>query len=57
MFAMMQLSQIVPSQEHIIGYVTSANFSLSRGEAFAIGAISATRILELITQAERYGFA
>ncbi|KAI0059540.1 POP1-domain-containing protein [Artomyces pyxidatus] len=47
-----ELSAVVPSEDAIIGYVTSGNFSLSRGQGHGIGAIAATRFFELHGQAE-----
>ena len=48
-----KLSNLSPSQDPIIGYITSGNFSLSRGEAFTIGAIPVRRLFELKQQAAR----
>ncbi|KAH8104719.1 POP1-domain-containing protein [Cristinia sonorae] len=39
----------------IIGYVTTGNFSLSLGKAFAIGAVSVSRLFDLRDQAARLG--
>ncbi|KAJ7644080.1 ribonucleases P/MRP protein subunit POP1-domain-containing protein [Roridomyces roridus] len=41
------------SPEHIIGYVTTGNFSLSHGEGLAIGAVALTSILRLREQSQR----
>jgi ribonuclease P/MRP protein subunit POP1 len=49
-----QLSEISPSQDSIIGYITSGGFSLSRGEGFSIGAIPVARLFELQNQAQKY---
>ncbi|KAJ7601074.1 ribonucleases P/MRP protein subunit POP1-domain-containing protein [Mycena floridula] len=46
-------SDSIPPPEQIIGYVTSGNFSLARGEGFAIGAIAVAKLLELYQQSER----
>ncbi|KAJ3894258.1 POP1-domain-containing protein [Lentinula edodes] len=48
-----QLPDIVPAPSSIIGYITTGGFSLSRGEGFAIGAMSLTRLFELQQQAKR----
>ncbi|OBZ71160.1 Ribonucleases P/MRP protein subunit pop1 [Grifola frondosa] len=50
------LSQVIPPEEAILGYVTSGNFSLSRGEGYAIGAIPIARLFELKHQARRLRF-
>ncbi|KAF9077548.1 POP1-domain-containing protein [Rhodocollybia butyracea] len=50
------LPDIVPPPNSIIGYITTGGFSLSRGEGFAIGAIALTRLLELEQQARRISF-
>ncbi|KAJ3860541.1 POP1-domain-containing protein [Lentinula novae-zelandiae] len=47
------LPDIVPAPSSIIGYITTGGFSLSRGEGFAIGAMSLTRLIELQQQAKR----
>ncbi|THH27567.1 hypothetical protein EUX98_g6621 [Antrodiella citrinella] len=41
--------------DNIIGYVTTGNFSLSLGEAYAIGAVPLARLFELKEQATRMG--
>ncbi|CCL99258.1 uncharacterized protein FIBRA_01273 [Fibroporia radiculosa] len=48
-----ELSKLAPSQDAIIGYVTTGHYSLSRGEGHAIGAIPVRRLFELRQQAER----
>ena len=48
-----QLSKIAPSDGAVIGFVTSGNYSLSRGKGYAIGAISLVRFLEIQEQAHR----
>ncbi|KAI0631997.1 POP1-domain-containing protein [Trametes polyzona] len=48
-----QLSQVAPSPEGIIGYVTTGSFSLSLGEGHAVGAMPLVRYLELKKQADR----
>jgi ribonuclease P/MRP protein subunit POP1 len=50
----LQLADVNPLQESIIGYVTTGNFSLSHGEGFALGAVPLVRFLELGEQAQRY---
>ena len=50
----MQLSEIVPNPNSIIGYVTTGHFSLARGAGFAIGAISVVQLIELEQQSLRY---
>lgn len=50
---MRQLSQVPPSPDGIIGYVTTGSFSLSLGEGHAVGAVPLTGYLELRKQAER----
>ncbi|KAI5991699.1 ribonucleases P/MRP protein subunit POP1-domain-containing protein [Pisolithus orientalis] len=47
------LGDIRPAQEDIIGYVTTGDASLSRGEGFALGAISVVQYLTLRRQAQR----
>ncbi|KIK93095.1 hypothetical protein PAXRUDRAFT_829342 [Paxillus rubicundulus Ve08.2h10] len=47
------LGEIKPVQADIIGYVTSGDVSLSRGEGFAIGAIPVMPYLALRKQAQR----
>lgn len=39
-----------------MGFVTSGNFSLSRGKGFAIGAVSLVKFLETREQAHRRVF-
>ncbi|KXN88226.1 Ribonucleases P/MRP protein subunit POP1 [Leucoagaricus sp. SymC.cos] len=51
--SLLQLANKRPSQEDIIGYVTTGHYSLSRGEGFALGAIPLTRFLELQDQQRR----
>ncbi|KAL6301998.1 POP1-domain-containing protein [Sparassis latifolia] len=46
-------SELIPSQDSIIGYVTTGHYSLSRGEGHAIGAVPVARLLELKQQEER----
>ncbi|KAG2087135.1 ribonucleases P/MRP protein subunit POP1-domain-containing protein [Suillus discolor] len=46
-------AEAAPPQTSIIGYVTTGNMSLSRGEGFAIGAIPVSVLLELRQQAQR----
>lgn len=48
-----QLLDAKPAQESIVGYVTTGNFSLSRGEGFAIGAISLAHVLCMKQQASK----
>ncbi|KZT11889.1 POP1-domain-containing protein [Laetiporus sulphureus 93-53] len=48
-----ELSKLVPSQDDIIGYVTTGHYSLSRGEGHAVGAIPVSQLFELKQQAER----
>jgi len=48
-----ELASLKPPQSSVIGYVTSGNFSLSRGEGFIIGAIPVARLFELKDQAAR----
>ncbi|KAF8895447.1 NUC188 domain-containing protein [Infundibulicybe gibba] len=50
-----ELSSLKPSQESMIGYVTTGHFSLSRGDGFAIAAIPLTRLLELYQQTAKLG--
>jgi len=45
-----QLSKITPLPSSIMGYITSGNFSLSRGEGFGIGAVSLVQYLDVIKQ-------
>ncbi|KAG1861722.1 ribonucleases P/MRP protein subunit POP1-domain-containing protein [Suillus subalutaceus] len=47
--------EVVPPHTSIIGYVTTGNMSLSRGEGFAIGAVPVSVQLELQQQARRNG--
>ncbi|KAI6125839.1 NUC188 domain-containing protein [Pisolithus croceorrhizus] len=47
------LGDIQAAQEDIIGYVTTGDTSLSRGEGFALGAISVDQYLALRRQAQR----
>ncbi|KAL7280061.1 hypothetical protein ACG7TL_006476 [Trametes sanguinea] len=46
-------TEVPPSPEGIIGYVTTGNFSLSLGEGHAVGAIPLRQYLELRKQAQR----
>jgi glycine cleavage system aminomethyltransferase T len=46
----LQLSKVVPSDNAVIGFVTSGNFSLSCGQGYAIGAISLVKFLEMQEQ-------
>ncbi|KAI0304514.1 ribonucleases P/MRP protein subunit POP1-domain-containing protein [Multifurca ochricompacta] len=39
-----ELSKIVPSDRAVIGFVTSGNYSMSRGRGHAIGAVSLARL-------------
>ncbi|KAI0917369.1 hypothetical protein AcW1_007429 [Taiwanofungus camphoratus] len=48
-----ELSKLVPSQDSIIGYISTGHYSLSRGEGYAIGAISVAQLFELKQQAVR----
>ncbi|KAF8809561.1 POP1-domain-containing protein [Phlegmacium glaucopus] len=48
-----ELSEIMPSPNSIIGYVTTGHFSLARGVGFAIGAISVVQLIELEQQSLR----
>ena len=50
----MQLSEITPNPNSIIGYVTTGHYSLARGAGFAIGAISIVQLIELEQQSLRY---
>jgi len=52
-----QLSKIVPSDNAVVGFVTSGNFSLSRGKGYAIGTISLVKFLETQEQAHRQALA
>lgn len=54
---LVQLSEIVPSPNSIIGYVTTGHYSLARGVGFAIGAISLVQLIELEQQSIRLVFA
>jgi len=47
------LSEIVPSPNSIIGYVTTGHYSLARGVGFAIGAVSLVQLIELEQQSIR----
>jgi len=49
----LELGAVTPDQTSIIGYITTGHFSLSRGEGFAIGAVSVTQLLELQQQSLR----
>ncbi|KAG2135049.1 ribonucleases P/MRP protein subunit POP1-domain-containing protein [Suillus cothurnatus] len=51
-----ELPEAAPPHTSIIGYVTTGNMSLSRGEGFAIGAVPVSVQLELKQQARRCGF-
>ncbi|KAI9443101.1 POP1-domain-containing protein [Lactarius indigo] len=48
-----ELSRVAPSDGALIGFVTSGNFSLSRGKGHAIGAISLSKFLEIREQGHR----
>ncbi|KAI6041590.1 ribonucleases P/MRP protein subunit POP1-domain-containing protein [Pisolithus marmoratus] len=48
-----ELGDMRPAQEDIIGYITTGDVSLSRGEGFALGAISVVQYLMLRKQAQR----
>ncbi|THH20545.1 hypothetical protein EW146_g820 [Bondarzewia mesenterica] len=48
-----ELCEAVPPEENIIGYVTSGNYSLSRGQGFGIGAIPLAKLFELRQQSQR----
>ncbi|KAH8998691.1 POP1-domain-containing protein [Lactarius akahatsu] len=48
-----ELSKVIPSDSALIGFVTSGNFSLSRGKGYAIGAISLVKFLEIREQGHR----
>lgn len=48
-----EVTHAIPSSDAIIGYVTTGNYSLSRGQGFAIGAVPLARIHDLKQQAER----
>ncbi|EGO23569.1 hypothetical protein SERLADRAFT_416006 [Serpula lacrymans var. lacrymans S7.9] len=50
-----EISQATPSPASVIGYVTSGNFSLSRGHSFAIGAVPVAQFFNLQQQAQRLG--
>jgi len=51
-----ELSELEASQDAIIGYVTSGNFSLSIGQGQAIGAIPVAKFLHLTEQSHRLGY-
>ncbi|KAH9969481.1 NUC188 domain-containing protein [Russula dissimulans] len=51
-----ELSKLVPSDGAVIGFVTSGNFSLSRGRGYAVGAISLVKFLETREQAHRQAY-
>ncbi|KAI8986191.1 POP1-domain-containing protein [Trametes punicea] len=48
-----ELSQIPPSPQGVIGYVTTGSFSLSLGEGHAVGAMPLSQYLELRKQPQR----
>ncbi|KAG6906953.1 hypothetical protein DXG01_011213 [Tephrocybe rancida] len=48
-----QLSEIVPPESSIIGYVTTGHFSLSQGQGFGIGAVPLAKFLEVQDQSEK----
>jgi len=48
-----ELSKIAPSDTAVVGFVTSGNFSLSRGKGYAIGAMSLIKFLETQERAHR----
>ncbi|KAG6903119.1 hypothetical protein C0995_004666 [Termitomyces sp. Mi166 len=48
-----KLSEIIPPESSIIGYVTTGHFSLSQGQGFGVGAIPLVKVLELQELAER----
>ena len=48
-----QLAEVKAEQEDIIGYVTTGDLSLSRGEGFALGAIPVVQYVALRKQALR----
>jgi len=50
-----QLAEIKAEQEDIIGYVTTGDLSLSRGDGFALGAIPVVQYVALRKQAQRCG--
>lgn len=49
----LQLSKLVPPKAHIIGYITTGNYSLSLGEGSAIGFIPIVQLFNLKQQAAR----
>lgn len=50
-----QLGRRACSQADIIGYVTTGNYSLSRGAGFSIGAIAVAKLMMLVQQTQRFG--
>ncbi|KAI0755130.1 POP1-domain-containing protein [Daedaleopsis nitida] len=48
-----ELSQVPPSSDDIVGYVTTGSYSLSLGEGHAIGAVPLSHYLELRKQADK----
>ncbi|KAH7915836.1 ribonucleases P/MRP protein subunit POP1-domain-containing protein [Hygrophoropsis aurantiaca] len=50
-----EISETIPPSDTIIGYITTGNFSLSRGQGFAIGALPVAKLFNLQQQAQRLG--
>ena len=50
----MQLANVMPDLKDNIGFVTTGNYSLARGEGFGIGSIALTALLKLEEQRVRY---
>ncbi|KAG6333871.1 hypothetical protein ID866_5214 [Astraeus odoratus] len=48
-----ELAEMKPAQEDIVGYVTTGDVSLARGEGFALGAIPVVQYIALRKQAQR----
>ncbi|GLB38480.1 putative POP1-domain-containing protein [Lyophyllum shimeji] len=48
-----ELSEIVPPQTSVIGYLTTGHFSLSRGQGYGIGAMPLVKYLALQEQTQR----
>ncbi|OCF60925.1 ribonuclease P/MRP protein subunit POP1 [Kwoniella mangroviensis CBS 10435] len=46
-----KLGEVIPSQDSVIGYTTTGNFSLSRGQGYALGAITLKSYIDLLKTA------
>lgn len=47
---MPQLSELSANEGDIIGYVTTGDYSLSRGRGFAVGSVSVIQLIRILQE-------